>query len=241
MQVNSDTRATRLATRTWRSPRRWLAWLVGLPCLALAAFFLGALASALFPEAGRTQQAEGEPAVYVCASLAHTDIVLPGHDPLIDWGSVFAALSPPDLPARAYLAFGWGDLRFFQETPSWADVKVATAIGALTGQHETALRVVAINPPADNPDCLALQVDRAGRQALIGYIRATLRLDAAGLPQRRPGSEGLEAYYLARDRYTALRTCNQWAADALGAAGLPHARFAPFSFSVTWPLTGSHP
>lgn len=216
---------------------KFLLALIAIPLLVLAALALAALTFALLPVQGRLQQAAGEPAVYLCASLAHTDIVLPSRDPLIDWGGLFPEVVPADLPPQVYLAFGWGDLRFFRETPRWADVKLSTVAGALLGQHDTALRIVAINPPAGKPGCLSLQIDRAGRQALIGHIQASLLRDGSGQPQYQPGGTGLEAYYLAKDRYGPQRTCNQWASEALGAAGLPHARFAPFSFSVTWPLS----
>lgn len=198
--------------------------------LLIVLYLIAALGSALLPVSGRTQQAENEPVVYVCTSLAHADIVLPSRDPLIDWSALFPTVARPDLPAEAYLAFGWGDLRFFRETPSWADVRPAIAFSALAGLNDTALRVIAVNPPANDPECVKLNVDRAGRQALIDHIRATL---ADGMPAAQ---DRLEAYYLAKGRYSPLRTCNQWVAEGLAAAGLPYARFAPFSFSITWPL-----
>jgi len=200
--------------------------------LLIVSHFVAALGFALFPATGRPQQADGEPVVYVCTSLAHADIVMPSRDPLIDWSSLLPA-TPPGLPAEAYLAFGWGDLRFFLETPRWADVRLPIALGALAGLHDTAIRVVAVNQPVGDPDCYALRVDRAGRQALIDYIRASLANEDG--PQPVVQSD-FEAYYLAKGRYGPLRTCNQWVADALAVAGLPHARFAPFSFSIIWPL-----
>ncbi|WP_119274224.1 DUF2459 domain-containing protein [Taklimakanibacter deserti] len=212
---------------------RFGARLVAILVLLAVLYSAAALSFALSPVSGRPQQADGEPLVYVCTSLAHADIVMPSRDPLIDWSTHFPAVTPPGLPAGAYLAFGWGDLRFFREVPTWADVRPSIALSALAGVNDTALRVIAINPPANDPDCRALRVDRAGRQALIDYIRATL----ADETQSRPVEQAhLEAYYLARGRYSPLRTCNQWVADALAAAGLPHALFAPFSFSITWPL-----
>ncbi|QEN89272.1 DUF2459 domain-containing protein [Labrys sp. KNU-23] len=223
-------------TRLSQSLRLILA-LTAVPLLALLLFMLAAIGFALLPAAGRAQQAGGEPTLYLCASLAHTDIVMPSRDVLIDWTQLFPAVTPPDLPAEAYLAFGWGDLVFFQDTPTWADTRVSTALAALAGRHDTALRVVAVNPPVANPDCLPLSIDQEGRQALIAHIRASLQPDAAGRAQQRPGGTGLEAFYLAKGRYGPFNTCNQWAAEALAAAGLPHAHFAPFSFSVTWPLT----
>jgi uncharacterized protein (TIGR02117 family) len=200
--------------------------------LFLASYIITALGFALVPDAGRAQQADGEPPIYVCTSLAHADIVMPSKDPLIDWHSLLPAL-PPRLPGEAYLAFGWGDLRFFLEAPRWADVRMSVALGALAGLHDTAIRVVPVNQPADDPDCHALRVDRAGRQALITHIRASLAGEASPQPVAR---SGFETYYLAKGRYGPLRTCNQWVAEALADAGLPQAIFAPFSFSIIWPL-----
>lgn len=202
--------------------------------LLAVAYGAAAFGFALLPAAGRPQQASSEPVIYVCTTLAHADILMPRRDPLIDWGALFPAVTPSGLRDDAYLAFGWGDLRFFRETPTWADVKFSTALGALLGLHETAVRVIAVMPPTSDPDCRPLVVDRPGRQVLIGHILTTLVSDE---PRQEPVAQtGLEAYYLAKGRYSPLHTCNQWVADGLAAAGLPHARFAPFSFCIMWPL-----
>ena len=218
--------------RALRGTLRIGALILAALILLIVSYFVAALGFALFPAAGRPQQADGEPVVYVCASLAHADIIMPSQDPLIDWSSLLAA-TPPGLPPEAYLAFGWGDLRFFLETPRWADVRLPIALGALAGLHDTAIRVVAVNQPAGDPYCQSLRVDRAGRQALIDHIRASLANEARPQPVAQ---SGFETYYLAKGRYGPLRTCNQWVAEALAVAGLPHARFAPFSFSIMWPL-----
>jgi hypothetical protein len=112
-------------------------------------------------------------------------------------------------------------------------VRLPLALGALAGLNDTALRVMAVNPPGNDPDCRALRPDRAGRQALIDHIRASLAEEAQGRPAAQIRRED---YYIAKGRYSPLNTCNQWVADGLGAAGLPHAHFAPFGFGVTWPL-----
>lgn len=216
-----------------RGALRFAVRLLALLVLLAVLYCIAALGFALFPAAGRPQQADGEPVVYVCTSPAHADIVMPSRDPLIDWSTLFPAAIPQGLPAEAYLAVGWGDLRFFREIPNWADVRPLIALSALTGRNDTVLRVMAVNPPTNDPDCRPLRIDRTGRQALIDHVRASLAPDA----RRQPVAQtGREAYYLAKGRYSPLRTCNQWAAEALAAAGLPHARFAPFSFSITWPL-----
>ncbi|QIG51165.1 hypothetical protein G5V57_27640 [Nordella sp. HKS 07] len=58
-------------------------------------YLIAALSFALLPVSGRAQQVQGEPVVYVCASLAHAEIVMPGRDPLMDWAALFPAVTPP--------------------------------------------------------------------------------------------------------------------------------------------------
>ena len=222
----------------WRSSLKLLALALTVVMSSCAIYALAAVGFALAPASGRPQlAADAEPLVYVCASLAHTDIVLPLDDPLTDWRAIFPEVATTALPPNTYLAFGWGDLRFFQETPQWSDLKVSTASAAFLGLHPTALRVLAIRAPAaGEADCPQLALDREGRKALIQHIRETLDLGPGGQAQLQPGGGRFEAYYLARGRYSPMRTCNQWVAEGFAAAGLPHARFAPFSFSVLWPL-----
>lgn len=225
------------AVPTSRGALRFTLAVIAGFCLAGGSYAMVAFLCAVLPAGGREMAAaDGEPPVYVCASIAHADVILPLHDPLQNWETLFPDVAPARLPQGVMLAIGWGDLNFFRDTPTWADVRFSTAARAVFGRGTVALRVVAVNPPKGTPDCLRLKIDRQGRQALIDHVRASLVLGADGKPQRQAGGEGFEAYYLAQGRYGPFNTCNQWASQGLGAAGLPHAWFSPFSFGVTWPL-----
>jgi uncharacterized protein (TIGR02117 family) len=214
-------------------------WAAVLTAGSIVLYTIAALAFALLPVKGQPQRpSQDDPAVYVCASLAHADIVLPLNDPLVDWRLYFGKFIQSDLPSHLYLAFGWGDLVFFRETPTWGDVRLSTASMALLGQHETALRVVVVDPPANDPECRRVQIEGKGRRKLIDHVLATLQLDSFGVPKEQKSASRFEVYYIAKGSYGPFHTCNQWVADGLGKADLPHAVFAPFSFSVMWPLDG---
>jgi uncharacterized protein (TIGR02117 family) len=197
---------------------------------------LAALACALLPVSGRPQALVArDPVLFVCASLAHTDIVIPLSDDIGDWRSAFFSVAG-DIPDDAYIAVGWGDLGFYRETPRWRDLKAGTALRALAGVGPATLHVLAVNARGPASGCVRIIVDRAGRQALARFILASAENDSSGFPllieQPRPG----EAFYAAKGRWSPWRTCNAWAAEALAEAGLPTAIWAPFSFGVTWPL-----
>jgi uncharacterized protein (TIGR02117 family) len=212
----------------------------GIAALGLIAasllYGLAALVCALFPRAGRPQAiVADDPVLFVCASLAHADIVMPLSDEIGDWRNAFFAVAG-DLPEEAHIAVGWGDLGFYRETPRWRDLRFGTALRALAGVGPATLHVKAVNAPDAASGCIGVKIDRAGRQALARFILASGQKDSDGFPplieQPNPG----EAFYAAKGRWSAWRTCNGWAAEALAEAGLPSAVWAPFSFSVTWPL-----
>ncbi|MGL4965333.1 MAG: DUF2459 domain-containing protein [Inquilinus sp.] len=208
--------------------------------LGLAVLYVGvAFALALVPLGGRVQAiAAGDPPTYVCATLTHTDIVLPARDGLVDWTAVFPDSVPVAFVPNLHVAFGWGDLTFYRETPSWADLRFRTAMAALFGGGPSALHVAYVLDPAGVPGCTRLALDREGRAALIGFIRGAAALDPAGrgVLAAPPGTGTYEAFYAARDTYRPWRTCNVWTAEALRTAGAPTALWAPFSFGVMWPL-----
>jgi uncharacterized membrane protein YuzA (DUF378 family) len=126
--------------------------------LGLAALYLAvAVVSALLPLGGRVQQtAASDPPAHVCATLTHTDIVLPARDGLIDWTAVFPDGVPVGFVPNLHVAFGWGDLTFYRETPSWADLRFSTAMAALFGGGPSALHVAYVLDPAGVPGCVRL-------------------------------------------------------------------------------------
>ncbi len=220
---------------------RWAARVVLCIAAALALYGLAAFACALSPVRGRAQSiAPDDPAVFVCASLAHTDIVVPMRDSAADWPGVFADVAA-DAPDDAYLAIGWGDLAVYRDTPRWRDLRPGTALSAVAGLGPTTLHVIAVKAPTFASDCVQIAVDHSGRQALERFVLDTAENDGAGRPRLIGSPRAGEAFYAAKGRYSPWRTCNAWASEALAAAGMPVARWAPFSFDVTWPLTEAGP
>ncbi len=214
-------------------PRRLM--LVGLIVVAgIVLFPLAAWIVALTPALGRTQNIKpSDPPIFVCANFAHAEIVMPITDAAVDWQSIFDIAEVKAAHPELYLSFGWGDLAFFQQTGTWSDMRVGTTLAAFTGQLPTTLRMVVQKIPRNDPECLMLVIDVEGRRALATHIRETL---GANPPILASGNEKYQRYYIAKGKYGIFHTCNQWVSDGLAKAGLPYARYAPFSFDVIWPL-----
>jgi uncharacterized protein (TIGR02117 family) len=219
-----------------RSVAKAAAWAVLSPIILILFYGLVALACALMPVKGRPQApAADDPPLFVCASLAHTDIVVPLSDEAGVWRGAFFAVAG-DVSDSAYIAIGWGDLGFYQDTPRWSDLTAGTAFRAFAGLGPTTLHVLAVNPPKHVDGCVKILVDRAGREALSHFILDSAEDNASGYPRLIASPRAGEAFYAAKGRYSPWRTCNVWASEALAAAGMPVASWAPFSFGVMWPL-----
>jgi uncharacterized protein (TIGR02117 family) len=219
-----------------RSVAKSAAWAISAPIALILLYGLVALVCALLPARGRAQSlAADDPALFVCASLAHADIVVPLSDEAGGWRSAFFAVAG-DVSDSAYIAIGWGDLGFYQDTPRWRDLTATTALRAFAGLGPTTLHVLAVNAPTRVDGCVKIRIDRTGREALAHFILDSAENDASGFPRLIASPRAGEAFYAAKGRYSPWRTCNVWASEALAAAGMPVAKWAPFSLSVMWPL-----
>ncbi|QIQ88086.1 MAG: DUF2459 domain-containing protein [Erythrobacter sp.] len=173
-----------------------------------------------------------EPARGVTILLAHngvhTEIVMPvlaeGHD----WRAHF---SPADLaePRRAYthVAVSWGERDFFLETPTWAEMELGNALGALFG-GEALLHVAWYVRPAPSGNFRELRVTPAQYRALAEAIAADLEPD----PQVFEGYEDHDVFYSARGAYHLGKTCNQWTSDRLAGAGIATGWWTPLAGGV---------
>ena len=217
-----------------RSVRRRIILLSLVAVVGIALFPVAAWIAAVTPVLGRTQDIRPtDPPIFVCANFAHAEFVLPITDVAIDWQAMFEISDVKTAHPEFYLSFGWGDLAFFQQTPTWNDIRLDTTIAAMVGQQPTTLRVSVVKIPQNDPECLMLVIDGEGRRMLAKHIRETLATIPATTAS---GSSKYERYYLANGKYGIFHTCNQWVSDGLAKAGLPYAWYAPFSFNVIWPL-----
>lgn len=185
-----------------------------------AAFLVLALLALL---SGDRQAAAQRAPAAECATIFvinhgwHTGIAVPAAD--FAPGAFFREKQLTD---RRWLEFGWGDAAFYQ-TP---DAGLGLALRALFAPTDTVMHVVGFdNPPTKaypTREALALGFPPAGYRAVLGYIKGSFARDAEDRPVlSKDPKDGRSAYFKARGRYSILRTCNTWLAEALVAGGLP--------------------
>jgi hypothetical protein len=191
-----------------RSPRIRAVLLAGLASLS----WVGCATIALPPHAARLLPGGPAVIVYLARRKWHVDV-----------GFAAADLEPALAPVKArfartrYLFFGFGDRQYLLA----GSVKTPSMLRALWPGPAVVL-VTAVNDPArafgDSQVIeLALRPDQA--RAVQAFIRTSM--SEVTLTPLAAGPYDDSAYYAAGPRYSALHTCNTWAAEALAAGDQP--------------------
>ena len=102
-------------------------WCLGTVACLVVLFFIFAFVLSSIPVKSSMAQAPQPDAtveIFVTSNGVHTDIVVPVSTSLIDWRDKIPLHHFRNIDSSyRYLAFGWGDRRFYMETPEWDDLK----------------------------------------------------------------------------------------------------------------------
>ena len=135
-----------------------------------------------------------------------------------------------DFPYAELLEVGWGDKQYYQ-TP---DAHFGITLRAALWPTSSVLHIVGFNGAVtayySSSEIIEIKLGEPGFELLSRYIAASFARDESGqaLPLGR-GLYGNSRFYLSRESYHLLNTCNVWTARALRAASMP---ITP-SFSIT--------
>jgi len=142
----------------------------------------------------------------------------------IDVGFAAADLDPALLPVKAgfgtaqYLFFGFGDRRYLLTKSRNAPL----LLSALWPGPALMLVTAIDGPPTaafGQIQVIRVELSAAQAHAMQAFIRASMA--GSPLTALAPGPYPESAFYAATQRYSALHTCNTWAAEALRAADQP--------------------
>jgi uncharacterized protein (TIGR02117 family) len=144
----------------------------------------------------------------------------------IDIGFAAADLQLPlaslrnEFPSAAYVEFGFGDRHYLMNQHHGAGNLLAALwpgaglilMTALTGTPQQAF---------GTGNVLELRVTPAQSAQVQNFIWHTLTSDRSEVKPLAPGPYDGSAFYAAIPKYSALHTCNTWAAQTLQSADLP--------------------
>jgi uncharacterized protein (TIGR02117 family) len=127
-----------------------------------------------------------------------------------------------DFPDAKFIEFSWGDQDYFPDPNSgiWAALRAAFWSGGsvlhLVGFSEN------VGQFYRGAEIFELRLAPAAQQQLIHFISQTFaRANSSSRAQASPGLFPYSRFYPASAKFSVLRTCNTWVAEALASAGLP--------------------
>lgn len=195
---------------------------IGIFFLTLIAYgFLVTLMSYVTINDKETTNEEPKVDIYILSNGVHTDIVVPVKNDCYDWTEQihFEHTIAKDSTAK-YLALGWGDRGFYLETPTWADLKVSTALKAATGLSSSALHTTFYKNMKEDAYCKKIPISVIDYQKLIVFIYDSFeRKSGKNIKIETDALYGKnDIFYEAKGSYSLFYTCNSWANQALKAA-----------------------
>jgi uncharacterized protein (TIGR02117 family) len=208
---------------------RGLALVLALP----VGYLLASVLLPLIPGPGR--DLSGPPVVVIglLHGPIHTDILLP-LTPAVRSRFAFAegAGVPVLDPKGRWLILGWGSAAFYTTAGTYADITASAVLGAATGDAAV-VRLDVTGPLPALPNLRYLTLSDAQFRALVDRTHAALAAETA---LDHPGFTGSDAFFPARGRFHALRTCNVWLGETFQAAGIPFGLWTPANWSVSLAL-----
>jgi Protein of unknown function (DUF2459) len=181
-------------------------------CSAHRAAFLWALLSIPGAALG-SGNSPSDSTVFVARRGWHVDIGLAVEELTPALKSVAA-----QLPATRYAFFGFADKHYLLAAKRNAPV----LLGALLPGAGIILLTGLANSPQQafgEKQVIALRLDAGEMAALQFFVWTSLRSQGGSIDVYQKGPYEDSAYFLATQKYSALHTCNTWAAEALRAAG----------------------
>lgn len=217
--------------------RRWGRLERSIAALILAvplAYLLAALAGSLIPANPGWAEPDDGITIYLADNGIHADLILPASADGLDWAPLLPKtdFAAPNPDAR-WVAFGAGERHVYLDTPRWRDITLPTLWHALAG-GERVMHVEWVADPSYAEREIRLRPQDYRR--LWAAIRSDMALDSSGRPIRidHPGYGPADAFYRARGKASAFRTCNSWVAGRLRLAGVKTSLWPPFAQGLLW-------
>ncbi len=173
--------------------------------------------------------------IFVTSNGVHTDIIVPVKTTYIDWRSKIPLHHFENLDSSyAYIGFGWGDRRFYMQTPEWSDLKLDVAITSAFWPTRTAMHTEYIKYKLQpNSHQRPILITPEQYKSLIKYIDESFqKKEGQYIHISNSGYSHKDTFYEANEKFYLLKNCNHWVNQGLKAMGVKTALWAPFPFAI---------
>ncbi len=208
---------------------RFLGFISGL----IGLYILSFLVLGLIPVNRSFAQTQTGIEIMVIDNGVHTDLVLPIKTKTIDWHKYLLLKDYAGADSSfSHVAFGWGNRRFYMETPQWKDMRIDVALSAALGFGRSAMHVYYIPKPLKSDKTqISIKLSEAQYERLVAYILNSFQQQNGGfLLIKDRGYTSIDNFYEANGRFSMFKTCNSWTNAGLKAAGVETVYWAPVPY-----------
>lgn len=214
---------------------KYFAYLLLSLLLLIFLYLSASIISSLIPVNSEWTASEDGVEIWLNSNGVHIDLVVPTVTESIDWRT-YIPVSDTKIGYGfyPYIGFGWGDLKFYQQTPRWSDLTLTTTFTALFDNEPAAIRTHYYFGISQTENSLPIKISTDEYETLVRYILNSFQTDTTGnlIKADLPGYGNRDAFYLAKGTFSPIHTCNNWVNKALNEAGLPSAIWTPCEFGV---------
>lgn len=214
---------------------RYILDFVAALVVVVVLYVIVAMGSSLIPVNTNQPETARNYEIYIRSNGVHTDIVMPVKNNLVNWlDLVDPAHTRAGTMDLEYVAFGWGDLEFYENTPEWNDLTPGVAFNALFLDSPSAMHVKFKHYVIQDEHTIPIKVNSEQYLALAEYITASFALDENGAAQNITGLhyEMNDTFYHANGSLSMLNTCNTWTNKGLKESGLRASIWTPFTEGI---------
>ena len=126
-----------------------------------------------------------------------------------------------DFPGARFVEFSWGDKDYFPDP----NAGISLGLKAAFWSSGSVLHVVGFTENLEtfypSAQMVELRVALPAHAQLIAYLSGSFARPQTGSARSRPGLVANSRFYPSTHKFSLLKTCNTWVAEALEAAGLP--------------------
>jgi len=198
-------------------------------------YFLAAFILSRIPVNTSTSSLPKPINIYIISNGFHSDIVVPIKSDIFDWSKIikYDHITSKDTSYK-YIAFGWGDKKFYINTPLWSDLKFDIALQALFCLNPSAIHVTFFRIMFESESCIKIPMSKPDYLKLIEYIKNDLKFDKNGQVQliKNLHYDDNDAFYESNGSFTLFYTCNTWVNEALKYSNQKACFWTPFESGI---------
>jgi uncharacterized protein (TIGR02117 family) len=160
--------------------------------------------------------------IYVLDNGIHASIVVPVQNGGLDWSEFIAldSVSRRGSPPYHYLEFGWGEKRFYINTPEWRDLRMRILIPALFWPTSSVMHVTGLRRAPSARKNESVKLDACSYANLVNFIQGSFVKEDGQKVFVADGYYNDDGFFKAHGRYHLFNTCNNWVAQGLQEAGI---------------------